>query len=129
MIISDGTTSVNLPDDLDWEDEFAWTPVSQSVEYSVSGALIVQHSQRTAGRLITLAGSDNRAWVALDDVIQLDAWSHLAGLVLTLTIRGNPRSVIFRHGDGAPFEAREIFGRTPESADQQFVITARFLEV
>lgn len=128
MILTDGTTAITLPDDLDWEDEFSWTPVSQSSEYSVSGALIVQHATRSAGRPITLVGGENRAWVPLDVVSQLDAWSHIPGQALSLTLRGTPRSVIFRHGQGAPFEAREIFGRVP-GPEQNFAITARFFEI
>lgn len=50
ITLSDGTTTIELPPDLHWRDEFSWTPVEQSTEYSLTGALIVQSGARQAGR-------------------------------------------------------------------------------
>lgn len=54
--------AITLPATLVWEDEFAWSPISQSIEYSLTGALIVQEATKLAGRDITLTGkSDSNA--------------------------------------------------------------------
>ena len=39
--LTDGTTTTTISDDLMWADEFAWAPVEQTVERSITGALIV----------------------------------------------------------------------------------------
>ncbi len=43
--------AIALPDTLVWEDEFSWSPVAQSTEYSLTGALIVQEA--TGGITLT----------------------------------------------------------------------------
>ena len=44
------TTTIDLHPDLYWSDGLDWAPVEQSVQRSVSGALIVMASERIAGR-------------------------------------------------------------------------------
>lgn len=128
--LSDGITTVTLPDDLDWTDEFAWTPVQQTVEQSVTGALLVQTGTAQAGRPITLQGADDRAWLrGYAAAAQIDTWSHVAGKQLTLVLRGAARTVIFRHHEAPAFEAREIFGEVPGSETQQFNITLKLMEI
>ncbi len=127
--LSDGTTTLVLPDDLDWSDEFSWAPVVQATDYSITGALIVQTAARQTGRPITLVGSESRAWVRQPVVLQLDTWSHVAGQVLTLVMRGVSRQVMFRHTDAPAFDAREIWGEVPTLASQEFAVTLKFMEV
>lgn len=127
--LSDGTTTLTLPDDLDWQDEFSWSPVVQTAEPSVTGAVLVQIGTRQAGRPITLVGDEQRAWVRGDVVTALDAWSHVAGQVLTLMLRGVSRSVIFRHHEAPAFDSREIFGEVPTLAAQQHAITIKLMEI
>ncbi len=54
---------VTLPDGLRWSDEFDWTPLAQTVEYSLTGALIVERAVRQAGRPITLIGGKDFVWI------------------------------------------------------------------
>ena len=54
--LSDGTTTLALPPDLEWQDEFDWTPVEHSTDYSNTGSLIVHEGERQDGRPITLFG-------------------------------------------------------------------------
>lgn len=59
--------AVSLPGDLRWSDEFAWTSVARSADYSLTGALIVQEAVKQAGRPITLeAKSESLGYVWLD---------------------------------------------------------------
>lgn len=51
--------SVTLPPTLVWEDELSWSPVAQSADYGLTGALLVQESTRLAGRPITLTGQSD----------------------------------------------------------------------
>lgn len=105
-----GAVTLELDPDLQWSDEFDWSPVEQAIEYSLTGALIVDHGLRQAGRPITLdAPSDDAAWMPRGVLTQLQAWEAdpaLAGM--TLNLRGTTYDVIFRRHDGAPIEARPV---------------------
>lgn len=128
--LSHGATTVTLPGGLDWTDEFTWSPVEQTATPSVTGALIVQIGSRVSGRPITLAGGNNRAWVKGDVVRQLQAWAQTPGLELTLTLRGIPRQVIFRHHEKPAFESREVsLGLVPTRDDYNHAITLKLMEI
>ncbi|MBZ4194218.1 MAG: hypothetical protein LAE24_07925 [Candidatus Contendobacter sp.] len=69
--------SFTLPAGLCWSDEFAWSPLGQSSEYSLTGALLVQQSVKLAGRPITLtgtsSGTSHTAWLTRAQVLTLQA--------------------------------------------------------
>lgn len=98
---------LDLPDDLAWADEFAWTPVVQRTAPSITGALIVDIGVRTAGRPIELSGDRDRAWMPRGTAEQLQAWSAVAGAQMTLMLRGSTRTVIWDHERGA-FSAQPV---------------------
>lgn len=74
-----------LPDGLRWSDEFAWSPLAQATEYSLTGALIVEQSAKQAGRPITLTGGKDFAWLTRAEVEALKALLD-AGDEMTLTL-------------------------------------------
>lgn len=114
---------VELPDDLVWTDEWAWSPYAESVGHALDGTLLVDRSAAAlAGRPITLAGADDRAWL---DRATLDALRDLLGdtsLALTLA-DGRAFTVGWRYGDG-PIEADAIPG-----SDWHNNVTLRLREV
>lgn len=123
-------TTATLSDRLHWTDEYNWSPVEQSSEYSTEGALLVDVALKQAGRPITLDGTDTAAWItrALCDTLQ--AWAALPGIELTLIVRGVARTVMFDHARTG-FEARPIWKLldgeiTPELF---YLPTFRFLEI
>ncbi len=66
---------IELSHDLLWTDEHEWTPVVASVEYSLTGALLVENAKRQAGRPISLAPPDNSmAWHSRAVTDLLHAW-------------------------------------------------------
>lgn len=127
--LSDGTTTVTIPDSLMWADEFSWAPVSQSVARSVTGALIIQVAAQQGGRPITLAPDDDASgWVTRAIVSQIAAWAAVAGKVLTLSLRGTTRSVMFRHDDGA-YAATPVVAYEDDDAADYYRLTLRFMEL
>ncbi len=131
LTLSDGTTLLTLPDDLEWADEHAWQPVAQSTGYSLTGALVVETASKQTGRPITLTGDADRAWLSRAQVDQLMAWAAVAGKVLTLTLRGASRSVVFRHQDGAAISAKQIVPGAPISTPGggTYVVTLNLMEI
>jgi hypothetical protein len=97
IVLTDGTDSVDLPDDILWEDEHSWDSVVQQTTYTITGALVVEVSQKQAGRPVTLKSRDNMSWIPREDHDQIRAWANTAGQQLTLTIRAAHHTVIFDH--------------------------------
>lgn len=121
--------TLELPADLAWVDEYAWSPVVADTGYTLTGALVVETATRQAGRPITLQGDDNRAWLTRAALAQLIEWRDTPGLILTLTLRGTPRRVLFRHGDSPVIEADPVlFYGDPLDTDP-YRATLKLLEV
>ena len=123
-------TTATLSDRLHWSDEYDWSPVQQSTEYSTEGALLVDVAVKLAGRPITLEGSDTAAWLSRAVCDTLQAWAALPGIELTLVVRGVAHNVMFDHAQKG-FTAQPIWRLldgeiTPELL---YIPTFRFLEV
>lgn len=132
ITLSDGTATVELPDDLYWEDEH-WSPVEQAMSRSLTGAAIIQVAAAQKGRPITLAppsrwGSGG-GWMKREHIPQIQAWADTPGQVLTLTLRGQAHSVVWRHQDAPAFEAENLWHSTDPQPDQWCMPTFRLMTV
>lgn len=129
ITLSHGGTTVTLPTALYWEDEFSWTPVEQSLTRTVTGAVVLQVGERVAGRPITLRPEDDRsAWMRRTVLDQLSAWAAVKGRQMTLMLRGVPRTVIFRHENGA-LESQPVVHYDDTHPDDPYRVTVRLTEV
>lgn len=123
-------TTLDLDPDLFWSDENDWYPVEQTVQRTVTGALIVSTSARTAGRPVTLQPQDDAsAWMPRATLDTLRSWAAVPGRQMTLTLRGVARTVIFRHQDGAAVEASPLVHYSDVDSSDWYRITLRFMEV
>lgn len=130
ITLSDGTTTVTLHPDLYWEDENSWHPVEQTVERTITGALIVNVSERIGGRPITLQPQDDEsAWHPRSTVEQLRNWAAVPAKELVLTLRSTPRTVIFRHHDGNAIDAEPVVHFSDVEAGDYYRCTIRLMEV
>jgi hypothetical protein len=128
--LSVGLTTVQLNPDLFWEDENNWHPVEQTSERTITGALVVQVAERVAGRPITLRPEDDSSGATeLTDLEQLRNWAAVPGQQMTLTLRGESRTVIFRHHDGAAIDARPWVHRSDVQSGDWYLATFRFMEM
>lgn len=128
--LTDGTTTVTFSDDLVWADEFAWAPVEQAIERTITGALVIQAAARVAGRPITLAAEDAKSgWLTRAQLDQFKAWAAVPGQQMTLTYRGEAHTVIWRHQDTAIDAAAVAFFAGPPQAGDYYRATLRFMEI
>lgn len=126
--LTDGTTTTTISDDLMWADEFAWAPVEQTVERSITGALIVSAAHRVAGRPITLAAEDEASgWISRAALDQFKVWAAIPGQLLTLNYRGVNHTVLFRHQDTA-IDAAPVAFYSDVQSDDPYRVTLRFME-
>ena len=93
MALTLGTLA--LPE-LIWRDEFTWSAVERSREYTLSGAQIIDVGVRLAGRPITLVGEADGGWISRADLLLLEALANQPTSVFTLTLAdGRQFSVAF----------------------------------
>lgn len=120
-----------LPPDLIWSDEFAWSQVEETTQYTGTGALVIDEWTKQAGRPITLAGEVTYGWCLRSELLTLNAWAATAGLVLTLARMGATHSVKFnRAGGGAgAIEATPVVPYSDPEASDPYTLTLRFLEL
>jgi hypothetical protein len=127
ITLTDTIITLTLPGDLIWEDQHSWSPMRQSTETTLTGALIVDVSELQAGRPITLSG--DHAWITGATLAQLKTWRDTLGQTLTLTRAGVGYTVIFRHEDTAlEAEKIETAADNDDPADH-YTITLRLTEI
>jgi len=102
---------IDLPDDLQWTDEFTGHGVGQQITPTITGALVVEETTQSKGRPITLAGNGH-AWVPRATVEALAALAATpvadgATLLLEWT-DGRTFDVVFDRSRGPGFSAREV---------------------
>ncbi|AUZ78680.1 hypothetical protein C2U37_02550 [Aeromonas sp. ASNIH1] len=119
---------IELPDDLDWEDEFAWEPVGQVITPTLSGAIIVEESVQSEGRPITLR-SDGEAWVRRSTVLALQSLAAAPSTRMPLFLNGRIFTVIWRRENSGGLEAKQLYRIADPDAQTPYEITLRLLEV
>lgn len=129
ITISDGTTTVNLPDDLFWEDQHNWSPVEQTVSTSITGAAIIDVGTRINGRGITLRSTEEYGWLPYATVSQLKTWADTPGKQLSLTLQSATFNVIFRHHDKPAIDVFGIIDYNAPDAQDWFFGVLKFTEV
>ena len=126
ITLSDGTTTLALPSDLQWRDEFAWTTVEHSTDYALSGNLIVQEGERQDGRPITLYGGTKGAWITRAALLELYALAGKPNQVLTLALWGRNFTVMFRR---PAISAEEIMRLADPGPDRFYACTINLMEI
>lgn len=120
--------ALTLPDQLSWPDEFTWAQVQQTATYTTTGALLLEASAKKAGRPITLAGSETRAWCDRGPLVTLRAWASTPGQTFALLLRGVVRQVVFNHEAGA-LDATPVMDTVDPVDTDPYAVTLRFLEL
>ena len=128
--------AITLPATLVWEDEFSWTPVEQSSEYSLTGALILQTATKLAGRTITLVGQsdglDHTAWISRANLIILKTALDVAGATFTLTLHDARTFTVSANGPvkATPLPAyKSMLPANPDSDHWYLLASVPLIEV
>jgi hypothetical protein len=126
--ITNGATTLTLPDDLSWPDEFAWSAVQASKSFSVAGALLIDRGVKLAGRPITLRGGVDFAWSTRLVAVTLLAWVQQTSPTLTLSYRGVSYSVAFDH-TAVPLEVTPVIEYTDPVDADLCTLTLRLIQI
>lgn len=116
-----------LPEDLSWTDEFGWRPVGVSTAYTLTGALVLEETAKQAGRPVSLAGSQNQAWLSRADLLRLQAWA--ANPVAHYTLELPARASLTVAFTEEAIEATPLFVPVPPTASDLYFATLKFITV
>lgn len=120
---------IELPGQMFWSDEL-WSPIVQGEEFSVTGSLILDESEKLAGRPMTLGGRDYTCWVTKETIDLLLAKAAVKGTVMTLTLEDEREfQVRFRYENGKAIEGSPIYDRVPAQPDDWYTLTIKLIIV
>jgi hypothetical protein len=120
---------LDLPPDLLWTDEFAWSQVLQTREYSSTGALHIGEWTKQAGRPMTLQGSVDYAWCQRAELLTAKAWENQAGLAMVLVHNGENYLVAWNRESGSAITAEPIVPYSDPLPTDPYSLTLRFLQL
>ena len=118
---------VSLPGDLRWTDEFAWSSVTRSAEYSLTGALIVEAAVKQAGRPITLAAA-GEVWINATQLAALYALAETPGWTGTLVLANHREFTVAFRDEGVAAEP-VVFQAPSGARDDWWQVTLKLIEV
>lgn len=128
--LTDGTTTVTLPDSMQWVDEFDFSPVTQDIQRTIGGGFIVQEGTLSYGQPVTLQGGEN-VWTTRQVLKQIQTLASVPNKALVLTLAdGRTFDVIFRRDNGNPFSAVPLWRKDVSvDADRVKRIVLRFYTI
>lgn len=113
-----------------WRDRYDWSPFEESVEHSLTGALIVHRSPaKAAGMPITLESDPDYGLVTRATVASLKALEASAVMDMTLNYHGTNYTVHFRFESGIAVAAQPIHVGGPPQDDDLMQLTLRLRTV
>ncbi|MBS0354017.1 MAG: hypothetical protein JSR83_08975 [Proteobacteria bacterium] len=127
--LSDGVTTVILPNDLLRTDEYSWSPIRQSQSFTLGGALWVDESIALVGEPITLAAGDDYGFMTRGEFSQLRALASQSEKTWTLTYRGIAYDVIWRHSDAPALSARDLIDYADPLPTDIVIPTLKFTRI
>lgn len=127
ITLTAGASTIELPRDLIWADEFDWSAVAATHRRTLTGALISEYGQRLGGRPITLRGDVSSAWIdrgSLKDLLALS--NSLVDIQMSLEINGDTHAVEFNRGSDRCIEAQPIVEFSDPDDGDFYALTLRF---
>lgn len=128
ITLEDGTTTVDLSEFV-WKDKLTWSGVTQSIERSLTGSLIIDTTYSDVGRPITLESSEKYGWVSKATLDTLLGWYNTADKQLTLTVGSVEIKVIFRHYERPAMDFTPVVDYSSSLSSDYYYGTIKLIEV
>lgn len=118
-----------IPCGMVWIDEHDWAPVQKEMEYSLTGALLVDAAVRQAGRPITLQAVEDAGWIARGMLHDLRELASVPDATYPFThADGREFTVMFAPG-GEPLQAVPVARPELPPDSYPYIATVRLIEV
>ena len=122
--------AITLPDDLIWRNEYKWQPVSQVIDKSLTGVLIIQEAQQVKGRDIILVGTDSSGWITKATLDLLKVKYDTANLTMVLIINSVSYNVMFKRSSNQGALAAQLIRECSNpSANENYSVTLEFITI
>jgi len=128
LTLDDGVTTITLPDDLEWIDEYDHDPIGQDIQPMIGGGMIISENNITSGRLITLVSRDG-VWVLKSILDAVIVFKNTIDKQMTLTLPDARTFTVMFDRSSAPVEAVQLFEKRLPLPDDYYTLTLKLLEV
>lgn len=129
MTLDDGTTTITLPDSLEWVDKYEWSDVKGTATETIGGGLVIEETLVVAGQPITLESGD-KVWVLKSVLDALLALINQVDKIYTLTMPDlSTHTVVFDRTSGSPYSAKPVWRKDTHLDSDYFTLTLKLIKV
>lgn len=121
--------ALQIPRGMVWSDEFGWNPVEKSLEYSVTGAALIDAGVRLAGRPITLQGEADAGWIKRGGLVALQALNAGDPVGEHALVLADGRSFTVQFAPGLAVEGKPLARPELPAEDYPYIATVRLITV
>ncbi|MBF0464028.1 MAG: hypothetical protein HQK88_11180 [Nitrospirae bacterium] len=119
---------VILPNDLTWPNWFEWTGISETVERTLSGDVVIYGTEIT-GQIIDLTSGSDYGWITYKDLKMLVDMASVYGETYELNYNGDTFTVRFRHEDSPVLEFTPVTDAAEFIDNDYFYGVIKLMEV
>ena len=119
---------VILPGDLTWPNYFEWSGISETVEKTLGGGVVI-YGGETTGRNIDLTGGTDYGWITYEDLKTLVNMSAAPGATYELQNNGDIFTVRFRHENAPVLDFSPVTNMSGYDDYDYFYGTIKLMEV
>jgi hypothetical protein len=99
---------LQIPRGMVWTDEFGWSRVEKSLEYSLTGAALIDAGVRLAGRPISLQGEVDAGWIKRGALTALQALAETDPTAEHTLVLADGRTFTVQFAPGLPVEGKPV---------------------
>lgn len=124
---------IELDDDMYPSDEHEWSSVASSIKYALDGTMIIEQSERKAGKPYTMQAPSDMSWLARSTVNELKAERDKLGATFWLDYLADGAvkrlKVVFNTTGDDAVTATPVKEFISPSLNDPFIVKLRFLEI
>jgi hypothetical protein len=121
--------ALQIPRGMVWSDEFGWNPVEKSLEYSLTGAALIDAGVRLAGQPITLQGEADAGWIKRGGLVALQALNVADPVGEYALVLADGRSFTVQFAPGLAVEGKPLARPELPAEDYPYIATVRLITV
>jgi hypothetical protein len=121
--------ALQIPRGMVWSDEFGWSRVEKSLEYSVTGAALIDAGVRLAGRPITLQGEVEAGWIKRGALTALQSLADSDPTGEHVLVLADGRTFTVQFAPGLAVEGKPVARPELPVESYPYVATVRLITV